>query len=505
MARIEKNLFVDYTAPNVFDSLKVIETMGELMLMVKEYGNKTAVIDGEASYSFAELDKRAGSFRAILRENGIKKGDAVGVLCPNSFDYIAVSMAIMSYGGVAVLLPVQLDDKTVFGCSMKFGMSALVYSPALKEKTGVAAKMNPALKLIASDTDTDDYEAIADIKPEDGAAVVFTGGTTGQSKGALLSHRALAQGTRNGCYGYGDPMDQRYFLVLPLTHIFGFVRNMLTALYTNSTLYICKDLKNMFREMPVYKPTLLVTVPALAEMALNVTKMMSPIVLGGELKTMICGAAVVYPYLAKEYEKLGVTLCAGYGMTETANLVSGNPETMTYPESVGYMYEGQDYKIVDGELLLKGANLFTEYYRDPEANAAAFDEEGYFKTGDLVRFDEDGRLYIVGRCKEIIVLSNGENISPAELETKFCELDCIQDALIYLDRSSGMEQLVLEVLPRTSVLKEKGIEDAEAYCTEQLWEVNKTLYDYQKINKIIIRKEDFARTPAMKIKRPNML
>lgn len=505
MTKIEKNRFVNYTSPLVFDSLKEISTISELMHMVKDYGNKTAIIDGNKEYSFADLDKRTGEIRQGLYHMGIQKGNTVGVFCPNSFDYIAVSLAIMSYGAIAVLLPIHLDEKTVFGCSMKFEMSALIYHPSLAEKTSLAAKMNQSLRLMPSDSMTEGFLDIADVKDTDGAAVVFTGGTTGQSKGALLSHRALAAGTRNGCYGYGDPMDQRYFLVLPLTHIFGLVRNMLTALYTNSTMYICKDLKNMFREMSVYKPTLLVCVPALAEMALNITKMMSPMVLGGELKTMICGAAVVYPYLAKEYKKLGVTLCAGYGMTETANLVSGNPETMTYPESVGYMYPGQDYKIVNGELLLKGDNLLTEYYHDPESNAAAFDEDGYFRTGDLVRFDEEGRLYIVGRCKEIIVLANGEKISPAELETKFCELDCIQDALVYLDRSSSIEQLVLEVLPRLNVLKEKGIENAASYCEEKLWEMNSTLFDYQKINKIIIRTEDFERTPAMKIKRPNML
>ena len=159
---------------------------------------------------------------------------------------------------------------------------------------------------------------------------------------------------------------------------------------------------------------------------------------------------------------------------------------------------------MDGELWIKGDNLFMGYYKDPEATEAAF-EDGYFKTGDLVRFDEEGRLYITGRCKEIIVLKTGENVSPAEVEAKFCELECIQDSLIYLEKEGNIERLVLEVLPRMAVIKQKGVEDVEAYVKAEIKSVNEKLYDYQKINKIIIRTTDFERTPSMKIKRPNMI
>ena len=132
-------------------------------------------------------------------------------------------------------------------------------------------------------------------------------------------------------------------------------------------------------------------------------------------------------------------------------------------------------------------------------------EDGYFKTGDLVRLDDEGRLYIVGRRKELIVLSTGENISPAEIEAKFCEEETIQDALVYMEKTGAVENLVLEVLPRSAVLKQKGIENAEEYCTQKIKEINSKLYDYQRINKIIIRTTDFERTPSMKIKRPGMM
>ena len=186
-------------------------------------------------------------------------------------------------------------------------------------------------------------------------------------------------------------------------------------------------------------------------------------------------------------------------MTESANLVSGNPEPLLKPESVGYMYDGMDYKIVDGELWLKGVNMMDGYAND-EDNEIAY-EDGYFKTGDLVRIDDEGFLYIIGRTKEIIVLSTGENVSPAELEVKFYALDVVQDCLVYDVNENGKEQLVLEVLPRTNIVKALGIEDLHAYLKTEVAKINKTLPSFERINKIVIRDTDFVRTPAMKIAR----
>jgi long-chain acyl-CoA synthetase len=255
----------------------------------------------------------------------------------------------------------------------------------------------------------------------------------------------------------------------------------------------------MFRDIAVFKPTILVLVPALAEMALNLSRQFGRNMLGEDMKTIICGAAPVAPYLVKEYDKLGIALLPGYGLTESANLVSGNPEALRKPESVGLIYGGMDYKVVDGELWLKGVNMM-DGYATAEDNATAY-EDGYFKTGDLVRIDDEGFLYITGRIKEIIVLSNGENVSPAELEVKFYSLDVVQDCLVYDINENGKEQLVLEVLPRMSSVKAMGIEDIYSYLKDEVAKINETLPTFERINKIIIRDTDFIRTPAMKIAR----
>ena len=393
-------------------------------------------------------------------------------------------------------MPTHLDEMTVFGIASKFGMKAVVYDESLEEKVKVLREKNPAVALIPSSALSEEKTPAVPVPSEAPAAILFTGGTTGKSKGAKLSQRAVIAGTRNGCYGIKEIFEQRYLLVLPLTHVFGLIRNLMTSLYTGSALYICRNNKDMFRDVAVFKPTIMVLVPALAEMALNLSAQFGRNMWGPDLKTIICGAAPVAPYLVTEYDKLGVTLLPGYGLTESANLVSGNPEALNKPESVGLIYDGMEYKIVDGELWLKGINMMDGYVI-PEDNDIAY-EDGYFKTGDLVRIDDEGFLYITGRTKEIIVLPTGENVSPAELEVKFCAIDTVQDCLVF-DDDNG--RLVLEVLPRMTKIKASGIEDIYGHIKAEVDRINNTLPSFERINKLIIRDTDFVRTPAMKIAR----
>ena len=193
-------------------------------------------------------------------------------------------------------------------------------------------------------------------------------------------------------------------------------------------------------------------------------------------------------------------LLPGYGLTESANLVSGNPEYLSKPESVGLLYPNQEYKIVDGELLLKGRNMMSGYVGEEEDGV--YDEDGFFRTGDLVRVDDEGFLYITGRIKEIIVLPSGENISPAELEVKFLELSLIQDAQVYEDvTENGTHILALEVVPRMPEIARLGIENIGQHLTAELEKINNALPTFQRVSRIIIRDSDFERTPSMKIKR----
>ncbi|MBP3392702.1 MAG: acyl--CoA ligase [Clostridia bacterium] len=462
---------------------------------VATYGDRVAIVDGE-TYTYAQLDADVSAFRGVLAEKGVQPGSLIGIFCPNSYGFVKAYLAATTMGVPAVLMPTHLDEMTVFGIASKFGMKAVVYDMSLEAKVALLREKNPAVALIPSSETTEKTMPAVHIGEEFPAAILFTGGTTGKSKGAKLSHKAILAGTMNGCYGIREIFCQRYLLVLPLTHVFGLIRNLMTSLYTGSALYICRNNKDMFRDTAVFKPTIMVLVPALAEMALNLSRQFGRNMWGPDLKTIICGAAPVAPYLVQEYHKIGVTLLPGYGLTESANLVSGNPEALAKPESVGLMYDGMEYKIVDGELWLKGINMMDGYVT-PEDNAVAY-EDGYFKTGDLVRIDDEGFLYITGRLKEIIVLASGENVSPAELEVKFCGIDVISDCLVY---DEDGKRLVLEILPRMTRVKELGIEDLYGYVKAEVDKINSTLPPFEQITKIVIRDTDFVRTPAMKIAR----
>lgn len=488
--------FKKYTDEETFSQIVSFPCMAAMWEdRVEKYSDRVAIVDGE-TYTYGRLNEDVSGFRTVLAQNGVVPGSLIGILCPNSYGFVKAYLAATTFGVPAVLMPTHLDEMTVFGIASKFGMKAVVYDESLEAKVAVLRKKNPGVALIPSSAAAETATPSVSVPGETPAAILFTGGTTGKSKGAKLSHQAILAGTMNGCYGIREIFCQRYLLVLPLTHVFGLIRNLMTSLYTGSSLYICRNNKDMFRDTAVFKPTIMVLVPALAEMALNLSRQFGRNMWGPDLKTIICGAAPVAPYLVQEYHKIGVTLLPGYGLTESANLVSGNPEALAKPESVGLIYDGMEYKIVDGELWLKGINMMDGYVT-PEDNAIAY-EDGYFKTGDLVRIDEEGFLYITGRLKEIIVLDSGENVSPAELEVKFCNIDVISDCLVY---DEDGKRLVLEILPRTTRVKELGIEDLYSYIKAEVDRINSTLPPFEQITKIIIRDTDFVRTPAMKIAR----
>ncbi len=494
-----RHLFEKYTDKEQFDRIREYGSVTEMWsVCLSEYGDRVAVSDGDTEYTFAKLEEDAAGFRTLLA--GLPAHSRVGIYASNSYDWIKAFIAVVTAGHAAVAIPPQLDAPTVFGCSMMCGVAALVYTPSFGEKLEILKAKRPDLPLIPADSLSDEKTPAVCCAASDPCAIVFTGGTTGRSKGALLSHGAVMQGTVNGCYGYRDVFYQRYLLILPLTHVFGLIRNLMTSLYTGSTLFVCRNVKDMFRDVAVFRPTIMVMVPALAEMALTLSKNFGKNMLGDDLKTIICGAAPVSPFLIGEYDRLGIKLLAGYGLTESANLVSGNPESVAKPDSVGIPFPHQEFRIEEsGELLLRGKNMMDGYVGVDEPDAYDGD---WFRTGDLVRLDEDGYLYITGRVKEIIVLPSGENVSPAEVESYFNEFDFIQDSQVFEDENElGARILALEVVPRATELTAMSPDEKKKYIISELEKKNATLPTHFRVSRITVRDADFLRTPAMKIVR----
>ncbi len=489
---VTQNYFTAFSDPDIARYIHEEDaSVGAMWERVSsQFAALPAISDLDKTYSYGEMDADVAKLRGALAAAGVKKGSFVGVLIPNSYHTVKAFLAAVSLGAVAVMIPPHLDGAVVKGMSMGYRFAALIYSDTSAEKVQPAGEVT---KLVHADAEAEPVPA-ADCAKKDPCVVLFTGGTTGKSKGALLSHGNMLRGTINGCYGVGKLDGQRFIHVLPLTHVFGLVFNMLNPLYTGSCVRIVRNPKEMFRDMAVFKPTKMILVPALAEMAINLSKQMKlgANLFGGCLTTLIVGSCAVPQHLFKEYADIGVTLLQGYGLTETANLVSANPRNDYKTNSIGYPYPGQSLRIVNGELWVKGDHIMMGYVGAEEENKAAF-EDGWFKTGDLVRIDEEGLLYIVGRIKELIVLSSGEKVSPAEVEAVFCGPDYVNDTMIYLDHTeTGREILVLEVAirPGFTVDEEKVKADMNA--------INTTLPGYQRVSKIIVRTEDFPRSASMK-------
>nr|MBQ6241493.1 AMP-binding protein [Lachnospiraceae bacterium] len=490
--------FRKYTDDAEFDRIHDFDTVTDMWAhCVSEYGPHPAVIDNGAAFTYAQLEDDAAGFRTLL--GAPEAGSRIALFAANSYDFIKAYLAVVTSGCTAVIFPAHLDETAVFGCCMMFGVSQLVYQPDFADRLALLKARRPDIALLPADAVSDEKTPAAPCTGRTPCVIVFTGGTTGRSKGALLSNEAVMQGTVNGCYGTPKVFDQRYLLILPLSHVFGLIRNLMTSLYTGSTLFICRNNKDMFRDIAAFRPTIMVMVPALAEMALTLSKRFGRNMLGDDLKVIICGAAPVSPFLIAEYDKIGVKLLAGYGLTESANLVSGNPESLQKPESVGLPYPNQELRFVNGELWLKGRNMMEGYVGAEEPDAY---EDGWFKTGDLAHLDEDGYLYITGRIKEIIVLQSGENVSPAEVETSFNALPFVQDSQVFEDENEfGAQILALEVVLRPTVLTELSPEERKEYAMQELERVNKTLPSFQQVSRIVIRDTDFQRSPAMKIVR----
>lgn len=476
------------------EQLKFIPTIPEFVTWIEQkWHDLPALSDTVETRTYAQVCDNIAHKRALLNAEGLEKGDRVAILDNATPDAVEMFLAVTSAGYVAINLPAMLPEQAIVGSCMKFGVKVLAYGEPFEEFAGHAPCQTMKITALGDAT-----APAATVSPDDPAAIFFTGGTTGTPKGALLPHRAIMRGSLNGCYGPGKQLAcHRYANVLPLSHVFGLIKGTMSVLYTGGLWVSCANVKETLGKLPTIKPTCLVAVPGICEIIMGIVRMYGNGFLGGELRYIIAGAANVPPKLIGEFDAIGISLFAGYGMTEGGNLTSGNVDVKEKPTSVGKIYPGQEVKVVDGELWMRGDNVFLGYYGDPEKTTETLTEDGWLKTGDLVRFDEEGYMYIVGRIKNLIILSNGENVSPESLEEPFYKCDKLRDCLVKED--DGV--IAIEILPRMEEFAGMPWEEVEKFFSNLLAEVNATLPSTHRIAKLTVRKEDFKRTGTLKVSR----
>lgn len=492
------NYFYDMIPAEELAVYKYIPTMPEFLEKIRAYDDHQAITEGEKTITYAQLYDEVALRRDFLYSLGLPKGAHIAILDANSLDAIELFLAITSAGYVAMFLPASLPTPAIVGCSMKFRFAALfAREEFIPRCEGVKCPV-----YAAGTTGSKAAPSATGIAKADPCAIFFTGGSTGAPKGAVLSHGAYLRGCFNGGFGPGKILAcHTTICLLPFSHVFGAIKSMGSQLYIGSHLYTCLDMKATIGQIPFIKPTMLTLVPGMAEMLLGIAKMRGKEFFGGRLQYIISGAANVPPRAIKAYQELGIGLLGGYGLTESANFVSGNIDVVTHPTSVGKTYPEQEHKIVDGELWLKGDCVFTEYFADPEATKAAFSEDGWFRTGDLVRFDEDGYLYITGRIKNLIILSNGENVSPEAVEEPFYKFPYIKDVLVREEKEGEDAVIAIHMLPLMPAFEGKSQEEITAVMEDTVAKVNAQVPTTHRVQKIHVRFEDFPRTGSLKIDR----
>ena len=493
-------IFYKYQDHELIKAIREYENLSAMWeAAAEQYADLPAIVDEGKHYTYSDLNTDIGKFRTVLRQKGLGYRDTVCIMADKSYDFIKALLSCVTMGITAAVFPLHFGSEEIGKFYDKFGAKCILFDDAY---SGAVGSFDAGQKVNISETSSELTYTFLAYPKEMPCLIMFTGGTLGNSKGAVLSHECVMQGIMNGCYGYNAVFRQRYMLALPLYHVLGLIRSVLTPLYTGSEIFINHAAQNLFRDIAVYHPTIIVIVPMLVERGLALSKETGRNLFGTEMKYIITGAAPLAPYIAKACAGYGMTLCMGYGLTETACLVSGNPDMLSKPGSVGPLYPNQEVKIVEDELWLKGRNLLTRYI-DEEENARSF-QDGWFRTGDAVRFDEDGFLYIIGRKKEMLLTENGENVYPSVVEERFNALEWVQASQLFLaENEEGRRCLALEVFPRTA----PGSGDfTREQMLAELKKVNEALPKFQRAESIALREKDFDRTSSLKmIRYPNTI
>ena len=428
----------------------------------------------------------------------------------------------------------------------ELGLPAPLYLDGEGDDTLLAWRAAGAEKFAADSTP---YYT-AEVDPEALALLVFTSGTTGKGKGVMLSQRNFMSDLAD-VIQFID-FSERCMNVLPPHHTYGSSVSIFGQNSIGCDIYISSGVKYILKELQEHKPGHLVAVPLYVEtfyrrilkgikdsgkekLLMTLMKInngfkkigLNPFggffrkkilgAFGGELNMIISGGAPLNQEMADLFQSIGVTVLNGYGITECAPIIAVNHNRYITPKSVGPVLPIDDVRIDqpnedgEGEIFVKGPNVMLGYYKNDEANKEAFSEDGYFKTGDYgkLEIDNEGNriLYITGRLKNLIILSNGKNVYPEEIEDALSATPGVTDIVVYEGKSrrgDAFNTIVAEIYPDANLLDGMGVKDYKEYFQKFVNEYNKTAVPYKKIGLLKVRSEEFPKNTLRKILRREM-
>lgn len=444
----------------------------------------------------------------------------VGLLGGSGHHYLAVMLGVMASGSVIIPMDVQMDADTFCDCVSRSDEDVLFYDWDYRALAEEAGSRCPALEecislqhgrhVACSDNILKNYagrpvENLA--KLEECAMILFTSGTTGRGKGVMLSHGNLIDNVF--CTTDTEhPENEIYLNVLPMHHVFCINGDVLIVIRYGSTLCLNQDMTKLAAHILLFEPTVMRMVPMMAKGLYNRIAIMSrqqpgkslfqikEEVLGKRLHKVVSGGGYLAPELAANYSRLGISIAQGYGMSECSPKISApdwnRPDKVA---SVGKIVEGCQVRIVDEEIQVKSPSVMMGYYKEPDKTAEAITEDGWLCTGDIGYLDEEGFLYLTGRKKNLIILSNGENVAPEQLENLFEDERLIEDILVFGEDDA----ICAEVYPNFKYAEAANISDIEGTVQEIIKKHNQKLPSYKRIMQCRIREVPFAKTSSKKI------
>lgn len=496
--------------------------------------NKAAIIYKDREYSYKELLTGIKYYSTLL---DIKKDSKVVVYVENRPEIIQSFFSIWEKQGIAIVLDAGYTSEQLLYV-FNDAEPEYIYVTNKNYKNAVAAKemYGKSLEIINIDDiavpkefQPDNYELNVD-NVEDTAVILYTSGTTGNPKGVMLSYKNLLSNVNAiKTINLVDETD-RVLAILPYHHVFPLNINLLMTMYFGTLVVILDELSSeaLRHALREYKISVIIGVPRVWEMlhkaimnkinsswitkkifkicqSIN-SKALSRLVfkkvyneLGGSLRVMASGGAKLDPEVSRDYLTLGLPMIEGYGLTETSPIIAFNKPTNVKAGTVGEIIPDVEVKIAeDGEILVKGANVMKGYYNNPTATKEVIDENGFFHTGDLGKFDGD-HLVIVGRKKEMIVLSNGKNINPADIENEIMKgTDLIKEIAVM----EYNNHLMAVVYPDFDLIKHRNITNIkESLKWEIIDKYNVTAPKYRKILEVKIVKNELPKTKLGKVRR----
>ena len=526
-------------------------------IAIQEKKNKKIV-----SYTYEQLRNDVYALGTKLIDMGLKDKH-IAIVGENSYNWIVSYLAIITGVGVAVPLDKELDSEQISKLLEKGDASAVLFSKGFLSSIDEIIE-NSKLEFAACLNDTDKYTDVQTLINEgrqlinEGSTVyedsivnvnelnviMFTSGTTGFNKGVMISQNNLLVNIEVACKAFG--IYHKTVAVLPFHHIYENVCGMMAPIAMGMNIFINDSLKYLSKNLKLVKPEMEVMVPLFLETMeksirvelkrMNVEKVFENSIkvsnfllksgidlrrllfrkvhanFGGKLKAIVCGGAALKPELITFFGDIGITIHNGYGITECTPLISVNLNKKGDHFSVGKIFSSCQVKIDNkneegiGEILVKGPNVMMGYYKDDESNEKSF-TNGWFRTGDYGSIDADKNLVICGRKKNLIVLSNGKNVHPEELEGYIYEMmPYVKESLVYIDKNKkGSEVISTYVYLDQDFSSGKSLEELESILKEDLKKVNKKLPSFKKIQHIYIKEEEFEKNSSKKIIRQKFL